>query len=293
MPILGLGTSHSGGYSQEAVVYALKNCNYRLIDTAKRYGCEEFLQCAIHLSGVPRENIFLTSKLWCTDYGASTTREAFYGSLNRLGVDYLDLFMLHWPHVPSSCLDKYKTLEETWRELELLYDRGMCRAIGVSNYDVDDLERLMDNASVTPHVNQVEFHPFQNPMELREFCNENRIQMEGYCPLGKGKLLDEKAVLRVAKRCGRTPAQILVRWSIQNKIITIPKSTQMKRVKENCEVFDFQLSDDEMNILNYLHDGRKIVDASNIQEKIDSCLPDGYKLKLANCEPKMTYCNRC
>lgn len=284
MPIFGLGTSHSGGYSQEAVVYALKNCNYRLIDTAKRYGCEEFLQSAIHLSGVPWEEIFLTSKLWCTDYGSSATRKAFHGSLKRLGVDYLDLFMLHWPLCPSNFTNKEKILEETWRELELLYDEGLCRAIGVSNYNVIDLEKLMDTASITPHVNQVEFHPFQNPIELREFCHENKIQLEGYCPLGKGKLLGEKAVIKVAKRCGRTPAQVLIRWSIQNNVVTIPKSTQVKRIKENCEVFDFQLTDDEMNVLDNLHDGRRIVDISNIQEKIDSRLPDGYKLKLASYE---------
>ncbi|XP_054708797.1 uncharacterized oxidoreductase ZK1290.5-like [Uloborus diversus] len=290
MPILGLGTSHSGGYSQEAVVYALKHCNYKLIDTAKRYGCEEFLQSAIHLSGVSRKDLFLTSKLWCTDYGKSSTQKAFHGSLRRLGVDYLDLFMLHWPYCNSSCPDKEKTLEETWRELELLYDKGLCRSIGVSNYGIEDLEKLISNASVIPHVNQVEFHPFQNPMELREYCKDNKIQIEGYCPLGKGKLLGEKAVILVAKRCARTPAQTLIRWSIQNGVVTIPKSTHMERVKENSEVFDFQLLDEDMNMLNDLHDGRRIVDVANIQEKIDSCLPDGYKLRLAGCElDKLNY----
>ncbi|KFM62679.1 putative oxidoreductase, partial [Stegodyphus mimosarum] len=229
MPILGLGTSHSGGYSQDAVVYALKHCSYRLIDTAKRYGCEEFLRSAIELSGILRDDIFLTSKLWCTDYGSSSTKKAFQGSLKRLGVDYLDLFMLHWPLCPSSCINRAKTLEDTWRELELLYDEGLCRAIGVSNYDIAELEKLLDTASVTPHVNQVEFHPFQNPIELRKYCQEHKIQMEGYCPLGKGKLLGEKEVIRVAKSCSRTPAQVLIRWSIQNGVVTIPKSTQVER----------------------------------------------------------------
>lgn len=292
MPIHGLGTSHSGGYSQEAVVYALKHCNYRLIDTAKRYGCEEFLQSAIHLSGVPREDIFLTSKLWCTDYGSSSTKKAFQGSLKRLGVEYLDLFMLHWPLCHSSCLNKEKTLEETWRELELLYDEGLCHAIGVSNYNIADLEKLMDTASVTPHVNQVEFHPFQNPIELREFCKDHKIQIEGYCPLGKGKLLGEKAVIRVAKRCARTPAQVLIRWSIQNGVVTIPKSTRIERVKENVNVFSFQLSNDEMSMLDNLHDGRRIVDVSSIQEKIDSCLPDGYKLKMPSYDIEKDQCFR-
>ncbi|XP_015919345.1 uncharacterized oxidoreductase ZK1290.5 [Parasteatoda tepidariorum] len=280
IPTLGLGTSHSGGYSQEAVVYALKVCNYRLIDTAKRYGCEEFLQAAIHLSGVPREDIFLTTKLWCTDYGASTTRKAFYGSLKRLGVDYLDLYMMHWPLCVSSCPNKKQTLEETWRELELLYDEGLSRCIGVSNYGIEDLESLLDTASIAPQVNQVEFNPFQNPSELKEFCVENKIQVEGYCPLGKGKLLGEKAVLQVARRCGRTPAQILIRWSIQNEVIAIPKSTQIERVKENCKIFDFHLQENEMSILNDLHDGRRSVDICNIQKSIDSLLPDGYKLTL-------------
>ncbi|XP_035233670.1 uncharacterized oxidoreductase ZK1290.5-like, partial [Stegodyphus dumicola] len=130
------------------------------------------------LSGIPQDDIFLTSKLWCTDYGSSSTKKAFQGSLKRLGVDYLDLFMLHWPLCPSSCINRAKTLEETWRELELLYDEGLCRAIGVSNYDIADLEKLLDTASVTPHVNQVEFHPFQNPTELQNYCQEHKIQME-------------------------------------------------------------------------------------------------------------------
>lgn len=283
MPIFGLGTSHSGGYSQSAVIYALKHCNYRLIDTAKRYGCELFLQEAIRQSGVPREDFFLTTKLWCTDYGSST-RKAFEGSLQRLGVDYLDLYMLHWPLCVSSCNNKEKTLEETWRQLELLYDEGLCRAIGVSNYNIQDLEKLIENASVIPHVNQVEFHPFQNPIQLREFCKDHKIQMEGYCPLGKGKLLYERDVTHVAKRYSRTPAQVLIRWSMQNEVVTIPKSTCEERVKENSEVFDFHLLNADMNILNSLHDNRRIVDVSNIQEKIDSGLPDGYKLELANKE---------
>lgn len=280
MPLLGLGTSHSGGYSQSAVVYSLQSCNYRLIDTAKRYGCEELLQKAIRKSEVPREELFLTSKLWCTDYGLSSARKAFFGSLKRLGIDYIDLFMLHWPLCHSSCENKKKTLEDTWRVLELLYDEGFCRAIGVSNYNRADLESLLETSTVSPHVNQVEFHPFQNPQKLRKFCKENKIQIEGYCPLGKGQILNEEPVVHLARHYGRTSAQILIRWSIQNGVVTIPKSTKEKRVKENSQVFDFKLSEGDMNMLNNLHENRRFVDVSNIQDKIDKCLPDGYKLRI-------------
>lgn len=181
MPILGLGTSHSGGYSHSTVVYALRECKYRLIDTAKRYGCEEFLREAIKESGVAREDLFLMTKLWPRDYGTLTTRDAFRGSLRRLGVEYLDLFMMHWPECPSSCSDRQTLLDDTWRQLELLYDEGLCRAIGVSNYEVGDLEALLESCSVVPHANQVEFHPYHRPAELLSFCNDHGIQFQvGY-----------------------------------------------------------------------------------------------------------------
>lgn len=178
MPILGLGTSHSGGYSHSTVVHALRECGYRLVDTAKRYGCEQYLGEAIAESGVPREEIFLTTKLWPRDYqgaGGDGPRRAFHGSLQRLAVDYLDLYLMHWPECPAECADRQQTLDETWRQLELLYDEGLCRAVGVSNYERDDLERLLDVCSLPPHVNQLEFHPHHAPEELVHFCTSQGI----------------------------------------------------------------------------------------------------------------------
>ncbi|XP_013780122.1 uncharacterized oxidoreductase ZK1290.5-like [Limulus polyphemus] len=292
MPILGLGTSHSGGYSHQAVLHALKDCGYRLVDTAKRYGCEMLLGKTLRDSGVSREDIFLTTKLWPRDYGAFATKQAFYGSMERLGVEYIDLFMMHWPECMSSCSNKWQILEETWRSLELLLDEGLCRSIGVSNYDIPDLEKQLDTCSVVPFVNQVEFHPYQNPKALFEYCKENKIQFHGYSPLAKGQILKEAPVTQIAKHHNRTPAQVLIRWSIQNEVVTIPKSTNKHRVKENAQVFNFELSPEEMDLLNNLHDGRRIVDVSTLQSRIDSDLPDGYKLHFVSLvEEKSNYRN--
>lgn len=278
MPVLGLGTSHSGGYSHEAVVYAIKECNYRLIDTAKRYGCEKQLGLAIEESQLLREDLFLTTKLWPTDYGVKSVREAFTGSAKRLNIEYLDLYMLHWPVCPSLCLDKKQLLEDTWRTMELLYDEGLCRSIGVCNYEISHLVDMLENCSVIPHVNQIELNPYHNPVGLKEFCQDLGILVEGYCPLGKGSLVEEKAIKKIAQKYRRTPAQILIRWSIQVGAVTIPKSTKPSRVKENGEVFDFEIAPEDMIYLGSLHDGRRAVEIDRVQEKIDSNLPDGYKL---------------
>uniref|UniRef100_T1J1M3 NADP-dependent oxidoreductase domain-containing protein n=1 Tax=Strigamia maritima TaxID=126957 RepID=T1J1M3_STRMM len=317
MPIFGLvitcfslfrlGTSHDGGYNHEAVVYALKDCNYKLIDTAKRYGCEEMLQMAIKESKVSREEIFLTSKLWPSDYGFHSAQIACNGSMQRLGVDYLgmsikmyknencarcficfcffylfslDLYMLHWPHCPSIYPDPKALRQETWRALELMYDEGLLKSIGVSNFLPSHLEELEETASVLPHINQIEFHPYQNPVQVRKYCESSNIQLEGFCPLAKGRILNESPIVNIAKKMKKTPAQILIRWSLQNGVVTIPKSTKKHRIFENCQVFDFNLSHDDMQTLSLLHDGRRCVDVSKVQSKIDTIATDGYKLQL-------------
>ncbi|GAB6022348.1 hypothetical protein CHUAL_006468 [Chamberlinius hualienensis] len=280
MPIFGLGTSHSGGYSHEAVIYALRECKYRLIDTAKRYGCEEQLGIAIKDSCIPRKEIFVTTKLWPTDYGVQTARKACFASTKRLNVEYLDLYMMHAPNCPSSCIDKRQMREDTWRELEMLLDEGYVKAIGVSNFSIAHLEEMMDYCGVIPMVNQVEYHIFQNPYKLHMFCDENSIQLQGYCPLAKGTILNEPVVTSIADKMKKTPAQILIRWSIQNNVVTIPKSTKLARIEENSQVFDFSLCEEDMNILNGMHDDRRIVNLSMLQEKVDNPQPDGYKLNL-------------
>lgn len=290
MPLIGLGTSHSGGYSHSSVVYALAECGYRLVDTAKRYGTEAFLREALLAEGVPpRERLFITSKLWPTDYGSSSTvKAALRGSLDRLGLHHLDAFLIHYPAVSRRLEEqKWPLLAETWRALELAYDEGLVRAIGVSNYSVEDLEKQLEHggetASMRPLLNQIEFHPYQQPTELLDYCAENGIQVQGYCPLGSGNLVGEPVVAEVADAVGRSPAQVLLRWSLQRGVPTIPKSTKRERVRENAAVFDFELSDGQMTVLNGLKaqvgggGGRKFVEL-DIAGKIDENLPDGYKL---------------
>jgi len=277
MPLLGLGTTHSSGYSHDAVVYALRECGYRSIDTAKRYGVEEQLGKAIKESGVPRGDLFLTTKLWPVDFGASTS-EALKQSCKRLGTDYVDLYLLHFAEVPNWFERKPRAVrEETWRALENLYEAGKCRAIGVSNFLQADLEEMLEYCSVRPHANQFEFHPYYNDVQLRSFCREENILFAGYCPLAKGSILNEEPVLRIAEKVQRTPAQVCIRWSVQQKVPAIPKSLKFERLRENMNVFDFEIDTADMDVLNKLHDpNRKCVALDDLQKKFT--LPDGYKL---------------
>ncbi|XP_071984759.1 uncharacterized oxidoreductase ZK1290.5-like isoform X4 [Engystomops pustulosus] len=224
IPILGLGMSHHGGYSHNAVLYALKSCGIRHIDTAKRYGNEELVGKAICESGVKREDLWITTKLWPGDYGYEHATQACLDSCKRLGVQYI----------------------------------GICRSIGVSNFLTHHLEQLKEDCDVVPHLNQVEYHPFQRPQELVDYCKRNNIVFGGYCPLAKGQALTHPVVLRLAKQYGKTPAQICIRWSIQNGIVTIPKSTKESRIQENCQVLGFTLADEDVLALNSLHDGRHV-----------------------------------
>uniref|UniRef100_A0A673B5L6 Zgc:110366 n=2 Tax=Sphaeramia orbicularis TaxID=375764 RepID=A0A673B5L6_9TELE len=258
IPILGLGTSHSGGYCHDAVVYALTECGIRHIDTAKRYGCEEKLAKDIRESGIPRSDLWLTNKLWPLDYGYNAAKKAYLDSCTRVGVEYFDLYLMHWPGALQPGCSNREMRAETWRALEELYKEGVCRAIGVSNFLIHHLEQLKEDCSVVPHVNQVEYHPFQQPTDLIEYCRKEGIVFEGYSPLAKGEVLNDPTVLQIAQKYKRTPAQICIRWSIQNGIITIPKSTKKTRVQENCQVFGFQLEEADMAALGRLHDGRHV-----------------------------------
>ncbi|XP_076600368.1 glyoxal reductase [Chaetodon auriga] len=258
IPIFGLGTSHNGGYSHDAVVYALTQCGVRHIDTAKRYGCEEELGKAIRESGIDRSELWLTNKLWPGDYGYKAAKKACLDSCSQMGVDYLDLFLMHWPGSLQPGCSNSEMRADTWRALEELYKDGVCRAIGVSNFLVRHLEQLKDDCSVVPHVNQVEYHPFQQPSQLREYCRQEGIVFEGYSPLAKGQLLSEPTVLQIAEKHRRTCSQICIRWSIQNGVVTIPKSTKKERIQENCQVFGFQLDESDMAALARLHDDRRV-----------------------------------
>ncbi|KAM6456917.1 putative oxidoreductase ZK1290.5 isoform 1-T1 [Liasis olivaceus] len=259
IPILGLGTSHEGGYSHDAVVHALQKCGIRHIDTAKRYGCESLLQKAIKESGIERQDLWITTKLWHADYGYDKTKQACLESCNKLGVEYLDLYLVHWPdaHVPGKSSREVRA--ETWRAMEELYEKGICKSIGVSNFLIEHLEQLRKDCQITPHVNQVEYHPFQRPQELVEYCQSRNIVFEGYCPLAKGEALNHPNIVQLAKKYDRTPAQICIRWSIQNGIVTIPKSTKPERVQENCQVFDFRLEKEDMELLDSMNINSKLV----------------------------------
>ncbi|XP_061423458.1 uncharacterized oxidoreductase ZK1290.5-like isoform X3 [Lethenteron reissneri] len=225
IPMLGLGTSHWGGYSHAAVLYALGTCGVRHVDTARRYGCEERVGAALRESGVPRASVWLTSKLWPGDMGHAAARAACLRSCRALDTDYL----------------------------------GICKAIGVSNFQQHHMEELQEDCDVTPHVNQVEFHPYQQPRELMSFCRSRGIAFEGYCPLAKGQVLCDPTIRAVARKHARTPAQVCIRWSLQNGVITIPKSTKEARIKENCQVFDFSLPAEDMATLDGMHAGRKLI----------------------------------
>ncbi|XP_018013343.1 uncharacterized oxidoreductase ZK1290.5 [Hyalella azteca] len=280
MPILGLGTSHYGGFSGAAVQHAVRSCGCRHIDTAKRYGVEAAIADAVQASGVPREEVFLATKCWPSDYGKTSTRAAFRGSCDRFRSDYIDMYLLHWPLVPSWCTDSKQLLSETWRTLELLYDEERVRCIGVSNFDESDLLELLSDPelSTTPHINQCEFHPFHNPIRIRDFCSQHHIQFEGYCPLGKGKILDDPVLVEMAKVYRKSVSQILIRWNIQQRVVCIPKSTKPERVEINSQVFDFSLSEEDMAKLSSLPQTLTIFDRQEIQSRVDNPLPDGYRL---------------
>lgn len=261
MPMLGLGTSHKGGFDQDTVRLAMQEVGYRHVDTAQRYNTEQEVGLALRQAeGVDRDQVFITTKLWPGSYGYQSCLEQADLSLARLGTDYLDLYLLHWPEALNS-----STVEETWRAMELLLESGKVKAIGVSNFQERHLQRLFTTATVVPRVNQIEFHPYQQDRSLVGFCEENKIVVEGFSPLGKGTVLGEKQVLKVAKEVGVTPAQVLIRWSLQNGVVTIPKSTNIKRVRENFAVWHFQLTESHMTALNSLHQNLRVTwDSSQV-----------------------------
>ncbi|WP_144528588.1 aldo/keto reductase [Peribacillus simplex] len=246
MPQLGFGVFKvkNGNETVESVKKAIE-VGYRAIDTAAIYENEEGVGQAIRECGVPREELFITSKVWNTEQGYETTLQAFDDSLNRLGLEYLDLYLIHWPGK-----DKYL---ETWRALEKLYKDGKVKSIGVSNFHVHHLENLLANSEVKPAVNQIELHPLLTQVEIRDYCAKHEIKVESWSPLGRGNLLEEPTINHIAKKHGKSSAQVLIRWHLQNDLVVIPKSITPSRIEENAEVFDFSLSLNEMNQIDALN----------------------------------------
>jgi diketogulonate reductase-like aldo/keto reductase len=250
MPVFGLGVYKIPDEQQgvEAIVHAIKT-GYRLIDTASLYDNEATVGEAVRQSGVKREDIFVTSKVWNTDQGYEETLKAFEVSLEKLGFDYLDLYLIHWP-MPKT--DKFK---ETWRALEKLYQDKKVRAIGVSNFNINHLEDLKTTATILPMVNQVECHPHLNQQDLRAYCQVEGIKVQAWSPLKRGDVFELDTLTEIAKHHKKTVAQVILRWDYQHGILTIPKSVTPSRIEENANIFDFTLSETEMNQIDALHNG--------------------------------------
>ncbi|MGB2768786.1 MAG: aldo/keto reductase [Candidatus Zixiibacteriota bacterium] len=248
MPIFGLGTyqAQSGKETRDAVLHAL-HAGYRHIDTASMYGNEEDVGTAIAESGIPREEIFVTTKLWNSDHGYDSGLAAFKKSHRRLRLSYVDLYLIHWP--------VQDLRNETWRALETLLKEGKCRAIGVSNYMIRHLEELLERSSTIPVVNQVEFSPYLYQKDLLEFCRKSKIQLEAYSPLTKGHKLNDPKLVTLASKYSKSPAQILIGWALQHEMVVIPKSSKRERITENAGVFDFTISPEDMRALDSFDQG--------------------------------------
>ena len=248
IPFLGIGVyqSQPGKVTQNAVAFAIKN-GYRLVDTAKLYGNERDVGRAVKQSGIKRDEVFITTKLWNSDHGYEKTLQAFNKSLEQLDLGYIDLYLIHWP--------VQGLRNESWRAMTELMEQDRTRAIGVSNYTIDHLKDLFENSDVVPAVNQVEFHPFLYEEELLNFCRDHKIQVEAYSPLTRGARLRHPTIVELASKYSKTPAQVLIRWGLQHELVVIPKSVREERIIENSKVFDFEISKNDMDSLDSLGQG--------------------------------------
>ncbi|WP_348923086.1 aldo/keto reductase [Enterococcus rotai] len=251
IPRLGLGVWQvkDGAEAVDSVKWALQ-AGYRLIDTAAAYKNEVSVGEGIRASGVPREDIFVTTKLWNADQGYESTLKAFDESLTKLGLDYVDLYLIHWP-----VEGKYK---DSWRAMEEIYQSGRAKAIGVSNFHEHHLEELLKEAKVVPMVDQIEIHPTLTQEPLRKFLSENNIAVEAWSPLGQGKILENPTLVEIGKKYNKTAAQVIIRWHLQSDIIVIPKSVHEERIKQNFDVFDFELSGADMEQINNLNTNERL-----------------------------------
>ncbi|WP_326924058.1 aldo/keto reductase [Bacillus haynesii] len=255
MPWFGLGVFkvEEGPELVQAVKTAIKH-GYRSIDTAAIYGNEEGVGQGIREglkeSGISREDLFVTSKVWNDDLGYDETIAAYEASLEKLGLDYLDLYLIHWP-----VEGRYNA---AWKALETLYEQGRVKAIGVSNFHIHHLEDLLKEAAVKPAINQVEYHPRLTQKELQTFCSSHGIQLQAWSPLMQGQLLSHPLLKDIADKHGKTPAQVILRWDLQNGVITIPKSTKAERIAQNADIFDFELTIEEMKQIDGLNENTRV-----------------------------------
>jgi diketogulonate reductase-like aldo/keto reductase len=260
MPLFGLGTflSERGDTTRKAVLHALE-AGYRHIDTAAVYGNEADVGAGVRESGIPRSEIFITTKVWNDDQGYDSTLRAIEASLKRLKMDYIDLYLIHWPVTGKRA--------DTWRALTHLYEQKRCRAIGVSNYTIRHLNELLADSPIVPMVNQFELHPFNTRKDLVAYCQEAGIAVTSYSPLSRGRKLASPQLAAIADHYHKTPAQTAIRWVLQQNIIVIPKSVHRERIIENAQVFDFEISPEDMKSLNGLDENFSVVSPNWAPEK--------------------------
>ncbi|GAE28070.1 oxidoreductase [Halalkalibacter wakoensis JCM 9140] len=250
MPWLGLGLMKIVNERKmiEAVNAAFES-GYRSLDTASYYNNEREVGEAIKSSGMQREEIFITTKVWNDEQGYESTLSAFERSRKKLGLDYVDLYLVHWPVTGI--------FHETWKACEKLYHDGYIRAIGVSNFQIHHLKSLLSNCKVKPVINQVEYHPRLTQKELRHYCNQTDIQMAAWGPLMRGRLFENPTLTELSQKYEKTIAQIILRWDLQNEIVTIPKSEKANRIKSNAKIFDFEIESEDMVIIDGLNTGER------------------------------------
>ncbi|MBH9966566.1 aldo/keto reductase [Bacillus sp. V3] len=250
IPYVGLGVYQMKDPSEtvQAVKSAIET-GYLSVDTAAVYGNEESVGQGVKESGANRKDLFITSKVWNSDQGYDTTLKAFETSLKKLDMDYMDLYLIHWP-----VEGKYK---DTWKALERLYSEGLVKSIGVSNFHQHHLEDLMNSSNEKPVINQIECHPRLSQEKLKAFCQEENIAVEAWSPIAQGRVLDEPALKQIAEKHGKSSAQVILRWHLQNDVVIIPKSVHANRIKENADLFNFELSSDEMNKINDLNQNER------------------------------------
>ncbi|RIP34843.1 aldo/keto reductase [Staphylococcus gallinarum] len=257
MPQLGLGVFRveNDDTAKDAVKHAIVN-GYRSIDTALIYGNEEHVGLGIKEgiaeAGITREDLFITSKLWLTDYGQDNVAAGYQKSLDSLDLDYLDLYLIHWPGTDEA------VMIDTWKGMEALYEAGKVKNIGVSNFTEDNLETLKAHTSVKPVINQVEFHPYLTQSNLRSYLASENIQAESWSPLMNAEILTDETVNDIAQELGKSPAQVVIRWNIDHGVVTIPKSITPHRIDENLNVFDFSLSTEQIERIDALNQDRRI-----------------------------------
>lgn len=253
LPMLGFGTYKATAEAATRSVTDALNNGYRLIDTAAKYDNESAIGEAIQTSAIPREALFITTKLWRENLGYENTLRAFEQSRQKLGLDYIDLYLIHWPANEKNYGSRWQQANaDAWRAMETLQAEGKIRSIGLSNFWQEHLDALLQTARVIPAINQVEFHPGYWQPDLVSYCRDKGIAVQSWSPLARGTVFDNEVLRKIAEHHHKNIAQVCLRWAIQHKAIAIPKSTTKERIRENMEVFDFELNPEEMALIDYL-----------------------------------------